>query len=58
MQNLPEAVYDDDAVGLRAQGNTSGTPWTVGGIMRCCGITGICVLCFLGILFLLIVMFA
>ncbi|XP_062170359.1 uncharacterized protein LOC133876082 [Alnus glutinosa] len=40
MQNLPEAVHDDDAVGLRENGSASGMPWTVGGIMRCCGITG------------------
>jgi hypothetical protein len=58
MQNLPEAVHDDDAVGLRASGSTSGMPWTVGGIMRCYDITGICVLCFLRVLFLLVVMFA
>jgi hypothetical protein len=31
MQNLPEAVHDDDAVGLRAQGSASGMPWTVRG---------------------------
>jgi len=54
---LPEAVHDDDAVGLREDGSASGMPWIVGGIMRCCGITGVCVLCFLGILFLLVVMF-
>jgi hypothetical protein len=58
MQNLPETVHDDDAVGLRALGSASGMPWTVRGIMRCCGITGICVLCFLGVLLLLVVMFA
>jgi hypothetical protein len=57
MQNLPEAVHDDDAVGLREDGSTSGVPWTVRGIMRCCGITEVCFLCFLGILFLLVVMF-
>jgi hypothetical protein len=58
MQNLPEPVHDDDAVGLRAQGNASSMPWTIGGIMRCCGIRGICILCFLGLLFLLVLMFA
>jgi hypothetical protein len=46
MQNLSEAVHDDDAVGLRAPGSTSGMSWTVGGIMQCYGTTVICILCF------------
>jgi hypothetical protein len=58
MQNFAESVHDDRAMRLHALGNASGMPWIVRGIMRCCGITWICVLCFLGLLLLLVLIFA
>jgi hypothetical protein len=57
MQNLPESVHDDDVVRLHAQGNVSSMSWTVGGIMRCCGIAWICVLCCLELLLLKVAVF-
>lgn len=58
MQNFAEPVHEDPAVHIQGQGNTSGMPWIVGGIVRCCGITWICVMCLLGLLFLLVLIFA
>jgi hypothetical protein len=58
MQNFVEPVHKDLVVHLHAQGNASGMLWIVEGIMQCCGITWICVQCLLGLLFLLVLIFA
>jgi hypothetical protein len=58
MQNFAEPIHEDPAVHLHEQGNALGMSWIVVGIMRCCGITWICVLCLLRLLFLLVLIFA